>query len=94
MAQITINIPDAQVSRVVNALCAFGGYTTQVEQDGVLVPNPQTKPQFARAMITEFVKTAVTLTEGKVAQAAKQEELKAAQEAIKTDVEALDINTQ
>lgn len=94
MAQLVVNIPDNQVNRVVTALCAFGGYTTQVEQDGVLVPNPQTKAQFARQMVTQFIKTAVTLTEGKAAQAAKQEELKAAQAAIATEVDTLDINTQ
>lgn len=94
MAQFTINVPDNQVNRVVNALCTFGGYTTQVEQDGLLVPNPQTKAQFARQMVTEFIKTAVTMTEGKIAQGVKQEELKAAQELIRQDVETLGIDTQ
>lgn len=57
MANITITIPDAQLSRAVNALCAYGGYVT--------VNNSN-----AKAALAQAVKNIVLAQEQLAAQAA------------------------
>ncbi len=47
MAQITLNIPDHQTQRVLNALCTAGDYNSEV--DG-------TRVAFAKAMVIRWVR--------------------------------------
>ncbi len=54
MATITLNIPDAQVARVIDALCARGGYDPAL---GV------TKAQFAKQSLAAWLKAAVQQVE-------------------------------
>lgn len=56
MAQITINIPDSILTRVLNGFAKRYNYAPILE-DGS--PNPETKAQFARRKVIEFIKTAV-----------------------------------
>lgn len=75
MANITIQIPDALLPRVINGLASFYGY--QAEIDGQ--PNPQTKGQFAKMQLIEHIKHCVKTveTDGAVnaARLAKQAEV-------------------
>lgn len=63
MAQIVINIPAAQVSRVVDALCAAYGYTGD-PADGT------TKNAFAKQTVIDHIRRVVLGTERAVAEAA------------------------
>ena len=56
MAQITITIPDAIASRVMNGFAKRYHYSATLE-DGS--PNPETKAQFAKRRVIEFIKQAV-----------------------------------
>lgn len=66
MAQISITIPDSVLNRVVDAICAQHDYQATING----APNPETKSQFARRMIREFVKGCVRRQEMADAQAA------------------------
>lgn len=68
MAQITINIPDAVLPRVINAFAAMYGYQATINGQ----PNPVTKPQFAKQKVIEYVRRVVADTEGGAAQVAAQ----------------------
>lgn len=59
MAQIKLNIPDDRLQGVINAFCEQYRYKNMVPDggpDGVLIPNPQTKVQFAKAKIAEYIR--------------------------------------
>jgi len=60
MASITITIPDAIASRVVNGFAIHYGYAA-ILQDGT--PNPETKTQFAKRKLIELIKQAVKASE-------------------------------
>lgn len=69
---LTIKIPEAQVARVIAAICANHGYQKQVpDPSGALpptmVPNPQTPIMFARQYMKEHVLHEVRQHEAKVA---------------------------
>lgn len=68
MAQIPLNIPDAEVARVVNGVCTHFNYSATISnpnfdpllpEDPVMNPrtisNPETKKQFIKRMIRETV---------------------------------------
>ncbi len=59
MATLSISIPDAQAVRVVNKFALRMGYQSEV--DGV--NNPETKNQFLKRKIIEFVQQAVRAQE-------------------------------
>lgn len=68
MAQITINIPNDQLSRVINAMAVQYGYEeTIINQSGQVIANPQTKAEFAKAMVIKFAKAAVIAYEASLA---------------------------
>lgn len=79
MAQLTFTIPDAQMARVIDALCGAYGYRTETSPG---VPNPQTRPQFAREQVRNFIASAVRAWEGRQAgeSASQQAMAKADQE--------------
>ncbi|MCI0550615.1 MAG: hypothetical protein L0287_06650 [Anaerolineae bacterium] len=56
MAQMVINIPDGVANRVVNGLCKRYNYSDTLEHGE---PNPETKAQFAKRKVVEFIKRAV-----------------------------------
>ena len=69
MSTITLTIPDPIKDRVINALCSTYGYEDEIpkldskgnpEVDGqgneVKIPNPVTKPQFAKTQLLHFLK--------------------------------------
>jgi len=64
---ITLTIPDAQMPKLINALCIRYGYQETIVQevDGILqtIDNPQTKAQFARESIINHLKQVVRDTE-------------------------------
>jgi hypothetical protein len=60
MASITLNFPDDVKDRVINGMVIAGSY-----QDFLIdgSPNPQTKVQFAKAQIIQYIKNQVRRTE-------------------------------
>ena len=57
MADIIITIPNAQLNRVVNSVCSLRGYQDNIlDIDGNSTPNPETRQQFARRQLIEFLK--------------------------------------
>lgn len=61
MAQIILNIPDAVLPRVVDAVASNNGYPSFVnDAQGKLIPNPQTKGQFTKQHIVNYLKQQVT----------------------------------
>lgn len=59
MAQITIDIPNQQAQRVLDALCADGGYNPE---------SGQTQQQFAKQYIAQLIKGRVRTYENLKAQ--------------------------
>ena len=55
MANITVTIPDASLTRVINGICNTFDYIRSIEG----VENPPTKAQFAKSVIIEFIKKTV-----------------------------------
>jgi hypothetical protein len=57
MAQIVITIPDDKVQQVLDILCKIFGYNVEIlNDDGDSIPNPQTKSQFVKSIIIDFIK--------------------------------------
>lgn len=57
MATITITIPDNQVARVLDAFAArYGWPATVVNAQNQQVANPETKAQFARQRVADYVR--------------------------------------
>lgn len=63
MATISITIADAQLTRVVNSFTDSFGYAPMVP-DGLTppgsMPNPETRNQFAKRMVAQWVKQRVS----------------------------------
>lgn len=60
MATIQIDIPDASLARVRDAVAAAYGYSATIPNvDGTTSPNPQTKTQFVKQVIANLVKNIV-----------------------------------
>lgn len=62
MATISINVPDQELDRVVSALCEYGLYS-EVAEEG------ETPPQFAKGVVTTFIKSVVRTVERRAAEA-------------------------
>jgi uncharacterized protein (DUF1800 family) len=60
MATIVITIPDAVLGRVIDGMAAAHGYQEVLEDD---TPNPETKAQFARRIVRQFIKDSVKSAE-------------------------------
>lgn len=71
MAQITINIPNGVVQRTLDAICGKNGYQEEINQGTEdapdMIPNPQTKAEFAKAWIISVVKHQVKIYESEQA---------------------------
>jgi hypothetical protein len=61
MAEVTITIPDALLSRVADGFAGYYGYQDTITDPGTgaQVPNPQTKAQHMRERVIEHVKAVV-----------------------------------
>lgn len=56
MATLQFNIPDAAVPRVLDAFAnRFSYEPTITQEDGSVVPNPETRVEFTRRMVREFI---------------------------------------
>lgn len=64
---ISITLTDTATPRVLNAFASHYGWTAQIELDGVLSPNPETKGQHAKRRLIEMVMTLVREEEAKAA---------------------------
>ena len=74
MAQITINIPAAQVQRVVDAMCSAGGFAPPpIDPPPTDTELRQLKNEFARQMIIDYVKKTVRREEREAAERAAAE---------------------
>ncbi len=57
MTQITIEIPEDKIQAVIDAFASNYNYPEQIkDENGVMIPNPTTKAQFARNIIKSFIK--------------------------------------
>lgn len=76
MANITIQIPDAQMQRVMDAFTKQFGYQDTIPDPdnlGQTKPNPETKQQFVQKQFRTYIKDVVAGYEGMAAnQAASQ----------------------
>lgn len=63
MAKIIIDIPDAIAARVTNGFCKRYGYQELIgdatKKNDAKIPNPETKGQFIKRRVIEFIKRAV-----------------------------------
>lgn len=87
MASLTLTFPDAIAQRVLNSFCTIRGYSDTVpnpeDPGGPWIPNPETKAQFAKRQLKEFVLQELTRYEVGVAVAAAST---AAGEAVEEDI--------
>ena len=72
MAQITINVADEHIARVRQAFCAYHGYQDKLP-DGT--DNPETRIQFMKRKIKEYVKNSVTAHEADAAALAARQQV-------------------
>lgn len=87
MAQFSIEIPDGEINRVVDAMCAIYGRPDSVDNpsfddsipEGELnprvVPNPETRGKFANRKVREFLTENVHAHETQLAAEAAREEV-------------------
>lgn len=69
MANLTIQVPDAAVPRILDAFAAEYSYQDNVpDGSGGSIPNPETRQQFAVRMIRDYLKNVTASHEGKLAQ--------------------------
>lgn len=64
MATISFTIPDAVMPRVIDALCGAYGYRDLLPGG---VPNPLSRPQYAREQVRLFIQAAVRAWEAQQA---------------------------
>lgn len=75
MAEIKLTVPDGSITRIINAFAGEFGYQAQVDDGaGNLIPNPQTKAQFTKAKVTEYVKQVTRNYEGNIAAGVARQE--------------------
>lgn len=84
MATITLNIPDAILPRVLNGFASRYGYTpTLVDGNGADYQNPETKAQFAKRMLVDYMRTVVREAEATAAADAARQ---AAEQAARSEI--------
>jgi hypothetical protein len=74
MATITITIPDKSIDRVTDGFCYKYSYSPLVyDANGKSIPNPETKSQFMRRKVVEYIKSgAVEITSLPAAETARK----------------------
>lgn len=73
---ITLTVPDADMPRVVDAICITHDYVDTING----LPNPETRGQFAKRMLIQMIKIWV-----------RDAELRAARQTISTSADAIAI---
>ena len=69
MANITLNIPADKIQLIIDSFCNTQGYQEEIEgEGGEMIPNPETKAQFAKRMVIEYVKDTVLREEKRLYQ--------------------------
>ena len=82
MAQIILNIPDAVLPRVVDAISGLHDRPDTVDDgNGNQIPNPETKGQFAKRILRQWFKAKVVVWEGREAGKAAEASARASAEA-------------
>ena len=57
---LSLTIPNTFATEVLNDFCAYHSYTEKVlGKVGVEIPNPETKPQFAKRKVADFVRESI-----------------------------------
>ena len=65
-ASITITIPDGKANAIIDAFATQYNYQDEIgDEDGNMIPNPQTKKQFALEVIKSFVREVYKATKVK-----------------------------
>lgn len=82
MKNIVIGIPDESYDRVIEGICSTNSYMDK-DEDGM--PNPVTKEEYAHQVITGLILRQVVVAETPVS-------VEAAREAVKANVEQIDIS--
>lgn len=71
MATISITIPDEHLQRVIDAITGHYGYTDTIpdpgDPEGPEIANPETKGEFTKRQVAEFIKNNVISWEAKQA---------------------------
>jgi hypothetical protein len=82
--QIIVNVPDAQATRVLTKFAAFHGYSETIRPptNGGSVPNPETRAQFCKRKLAEYVKSCVAEQEAREAELAAGTQSRASTAAI------------
>jgi len=52
---LSVTVPDAQATAILADFCAYNGYQETING----APNPQTKAQFAKAVVIKFVRESI-----------------------------------
>lgn len=64
MATVSITIPDDQLDRVAEAFADYHAYQSMVpDPPGAPIPNPETKRQFMRARVIDYIRETVRAQE-------------------------------
>ena len=79
-ATLSVTIPDAQATRVVNGMAGQYGYEdflVNAETGQADIPNPESKQAFVKRMVKEFIKNSVVAYEASQAGETAREAAKA-----------------
>lgn len=73
MATVSITIPDGELNRITEAFAGYYGYQETVpDPPGDPIPNPETKAQFLRARVIDYIRETVHVQELTTAVAAAE----------------------
>lgn len=90
MAKFTITIPDDKVSEIVQAISDRTGWTaTILDENGNEIPNPETRAQWSKRQIRDYIKNLYRKWKAQQARAAL--DVEAAEQAAIDEAEAVPI---
>ena len=88
MATLSITIPDPIKDRVLLGFTAASGYQEEVDDGtGTMIPNPQTRAQYAKEVLKALVKSRVVAYESEIAGVSARE---AAQQTAESEIDIQD----
>lgn len=68
MTTFSLDIPENEVERVIDALCLAGGYEEEIlGENEEMIPNPMTKEQYAKSRVIGFITSVVGAVEHEAA---------------------------
>ena len=70
MAEIKLNIPADKIQLIIDSFCNVYGWKENIDdpEGEDMIPNPETKAQFAKRMVIEYVKDTVLREEKRLYQ--------------------------